>query len=286
MRKLFPPNLAGHVRQQALVTVILVTGISTSCRRIVTSGEGAAPKAKTVAAIPDDAAGDGKVKSLKGHIQKECRAFRGETGWIETYVNFFIATRVELDSAFPHAGSSSPSEAQTRRAEEVRNNFPELKCLSITEDELDALGDALALPALPKPSPAAIRAANKQAARLLEKLQDTQQKPLLLTDGTETRRYFEPVVVVPEACLAVYELPKAVLLALRDATLLAHLGRKWNSAIIARPLNPMLPTPSTQKPDPRDSVESWQAIVEDLSEFSKGLVAADARLFVEISYDC
>jgi hypothetical protein len=202
---------------------------------------------------------------------------------VEAYVKFFHATPAEIEIAFPFGvrppeeKAPRPTEAAMQRADAMLAALPTLSCFSITEQEIDALGDAFGLPRPPRPPNAPTP---DQVAEMIGASSSTQPLP-------ESRLI--PVWYYPGACGTIYEIPRELAAKLRVERDLDDVGARWNVANLAAGPNLSVIEESSGdagRIDPRDDVRVWRAIVRDLAEFARMEPCGARKLYVEIQYDC
>lgn len=292
-------DTAALMRHSLYLVCGFLTLVVLSCRKSTGRGDAEAIASVTPATSVTTARDEASLKNgPKSKASMKCSAFQGESGFVEAYVDFMLATRSEVVNAFPMAKPTTsslrsqqrdPTDEQLRRGEYLRDKLPRLSCLSMTDVELDALGDALHIPRLPEPetlrTPTNGTSA-KQLGRLLgSPLRHTKSTTPKSLEGTH---YFRAILAEPSSCLVIYEAPGSITQALREAGDAVALGQSWNSAIVARSPSPAIEIPSTTRKskDPRDREEEWQSIARDLIEFVRTAGSPESTLYVEIEYDC
>ena len=129
-----------------------------------------------------------------------------------SYLEFCYARREDLSRAYPGASglivrrTRNPLKARDQaRAEELQAGWSTLDCFGFTEQELDALGVALGIPRRPdRPT----KLAPEEQARVIEALGGSVPNPAELP-RTVAGTHFDPALVISDACLVVYPVPRA-----------------------------------------------------------------------------
>ena len=228
---------------------------------------------------------------------RRCSAYQ-EAGFVEAYVEFVYATADELAAAYPHyvpyGAAAEVGRPQTQRSVSVRESLLRLACFSITEQELEALGDVFALPRPPPrkpPSP-------EQVAEFMKQLTGEEHPGDRLADaGADSgpnvsvgpwllQPLLIPVRGIPRGCAAISRIPRALIEKLASATDAEALGRTWTTAIQATGPNLFGGLLEPLQPDPRSDVSAWTAIARDLIAFARLASCSSRDLYVEIAYDC
>jgi hypothetical protein len=278
-------RVRGAARILLTISAIVVSTGFTRCARRQTQPEHPESQSSTLEQIGCDGATPSK---------QQCAAYQG-TGFVEAYVDFFYATATELEIAFPLGVSPStpygqdppaPSERSMQRAYQMRETLSWLSCFSITEQELESLGDAFGLPA----PPPARHVTPEQVAAFIERLtgkpvavSKLRQRP---TRGPHliAARYF------PGGCGMIHQIPPSFvdrLAAERDP---ATLGRKWVAAIIAGGPNPAAiydeNADDAARQDPRNDPLAWSSIARDLVDLVRRNDCGNRKLYVQIWFDC
>lgn len=236
--------------------------------------------------------------------EHRCEAW--ENSFVDADVQLIFATSEEVNVLYPGGVGPEPprlpeeylreppvSDEARRASEELRQSLPHLSCFSVTDIELDALGDALGLQR-PEAKPGT-RPSPQEFSRLLKafggspETRDEASKQKALASHLRDARHF------PGGCGAVYELPDAMVRALSELEDSEELGTRWNARILANGPNPWVggrpsiasePTPASGEDDPRDQVRAWQSIAAKISRFTREARCDARKLYVEIWFDC
>jgi len=226
-------------------------------------------------------------------VRQRCDSF-SHGSFVEAYLRFFYARREDLGPAYPGATPpdalanpklAKPTTAKEQaRAEELQESWSTLDCFGFTEQELDALGVALGLP---KPPDRKIKFSPQDQARLIEALGGSVPNPDELprtTPGT----HLDPVLVISDACLVVYQVPQAFRQRLASETSPTQLADRWVRAI--RESGP--PRYASSLDDPaelerlRGNQQEWLRISNALARFASLRNESSQDLYVEIAFDC
>ena len=210
---------------------------------------------------------------------------------MEAYLKFFYARPDDLRSAYPDAAEpdalAKPKPATARaqaRAEELQKGWSTLDCFGFTEQELDALGIALGLP---KPPDRQIKLSPEERVRVIEALGGLAPNPNELP-RTAPGTHLEPVLVISDACLAVYQVPRTFRERLASEASPTQLADRWARAI--RDSGPPLYTSSLDDASElerlRGNHQEWLRISKALTRFASLEHDSSQRLYVEIVFDC
>lgn len=208
-----------------------------------------------------------------------------EQGFVEADVDFILATPEEMNALSPyytpseqwgpHVVQPTPSADALKLAEQIEQSLPMLSCTSITDVELEALGDVLGLVRIPPKAPRANLTAND------------------LLRGQTSKPPPEPIVPPPKGshftasrydgtCSTIYEFSPPFVEALRRSSPTAALAKRWTEVLLSH-ANPYLEQTS---PDPRSDADYWAGVAKSLHEFTHHAACEERRLFVRISFDC
>jgi hypothetical protein len=223
--------------------------------------------------------------------KQRCAAYQ-DGGFVEAYVEFFYATPKELKLAFPWGVPPAPyirdppptSVADVRRADEARQRLPWMSCFSITEQELEALGDALGLP-VPPPDHGL---SAQDVATIMEKMTGEPVAPSEVKLHARGPRLIR-ACDFPGSCGMIHQVPPTLVKRLAAENDAKALGERWLAAIIALGRNPYVSEdegPDVRSDDPRNDVAVWSSIASDLIEFVKQNDCDARKLYVEVMFDC
>ncbi len=218
---------------------------------------------------------------------RECSAFRG-TGFAEAYVRFIYASPNELAAALPLSVSTdqtvpkevpSLTDGRWERAESLRQTLAGLSCFSVTEQELDALIDALGIP---RPPGRTVPIEPARFAEIIEAFGLPVTEAQLRDLKPLPRSHLVSVRHVPEACATVYRIPNAALERLAAESDSDALGQRWLGSIRASGPNPA----TFEGGESRDDSREWEALAGDLIDLARLRTCGRPQLYVEVAYDC
>lgn len=226
-------------------------------------------------------------------VRLRCDSFP-QGSFVEAYLKFFYARREDLSPAYPGATQPDgplnleipkPTTVQEReRAEELQAGWSTLECFGFTEQELDALGVALGVP---KPPDRKLKLSPQEYARVVESLggsvPDSNELP-----QTSRGTHFDPVLVISDACLAVYQVPSAFRERLAREASPTQLADRWVRAI--RDSGPTYYSSSlddsAEAERLRGDHQEWLRISTALIHFVSLRNDSSQGLYVEIWFDC
>lgn len=240
-----------------------------------------------------NAAPAGATEAACNSRPRECSAFRGSGGFVEAYVRFIYASPSELAAAFPlsvptdHArpkGVPGVTENGWERANSLLETLAGLKCFSVSEQELDALADALGIS---RPARRGPPRDPKRAAAVLnpftgQPFSDAELKNL----KPSPESHLIPVRHTPDACATIYEIPRNALDRLAAEPDQHKLGDRWLASIRAGGPNLAAFELEPNQADPRDDPRQWSTLAGDLIQLARMRNCGRPNLYVEIAYDC